>query len=159
MQAISIILLFVWSINRYIDLSILAISENSPWWTCFTYSFLHVSFLHLAMNLFVIWANSRAISKRDLKYIIPLSFILAPLCGYLAASNLPTCGFSSVVWVIIGYLVSGMKRKFMIKWLSIIAFTNVFTFFFAENINTMIHVYSFVLSFILSIAIRRYETN
>lgn len=150
-----ILILFVfWLLSFFLPVEKLAVSTGSPWWTFFTYSFVHVCFLHLAVNSIVFWTYYRIIRKSEIIFIVPLCIAVPALSAIMACSDAPTCGFSAVISTLMGYYLSGCSRTVFFKSLSLVVFSYVFTGLFAEGINTLIHVYSFTGSFVLSIIYR-----
>lgn len=149
---IIIMLFIIYLIGLNTDLVPFMASSTSPWWTLFTFNFVHASFVHLAINCFVLWSYLRVLKKKDIIPLSLLSFIIVPISAYLSSAQTPTCGFSAVISVIIGYYVSRLKGKLFFKALFLIVFSYVFTLFFAKNINTAIHAYSFFSSLIISYA-------
>lgn len=150
-----IVLFIVWLLSFFLPVDKLAVSTTSPWWTIFTYSLVHTYFLHLSVNCFVFWTYYRVMRKTDLKYLLPACIIIPAISGLLSAKQVPTCGFSAVISVMMGYFLSGCRRKVFIKALCLILFSYIFTGLFSKGVNTMIHVYSFSLSYFTSIIYRK----
>jgi len=150
-----IVLFIVWLLSFFLPVDKLAVSTTYPWWTIFTYSFVHTYFLHLSVNCFVFWTYYRVMRKTDLKYLLPACIIIPAISGFLSAKQVPTCGFSAVISVMMGYFLSGCSRKVFIKALFLILFSYIFTGLFSKGVNTMIHVYSFSLSYFTSIIYRK----
>ena len=152
---IIIILFFIWSVSRYIPVDNLCVSSVSCWWSYFTYNFIHISFMHWLSNSIVFYIYYRALSRKDLYILFPLCIAFPALSAYLSVRATPTCGFSSVICVIMGYYISKCNYKHVIKSLLLIAFSFSFTALFAHGVNTFIHIYSFVFSLIFSFLYRR----
>lgn len=150
-----IVLFVVWLLSFFFPVENLAVSSTSPWWTLFTYSFVHSYFLHLLVNSFVFWTYYRVMRKSDVYYLIPSCILIPTISGYLSAKSVPTCGFSSVISVMMGYYLSGCSRKIFVKALFLILFSYVFTGLFSKGVNTLIHVYSFSFSYITSVIYRK----
>ena len=144
-----IILFFIWSVSRYVQFDCLYVSLTSGWWTYFTYNFVHISFLHWLSNSIVFYIYYRVLSRKDYYVLFPLCTAIPALAAFLAVQNTPTCGFSSVIYIITGYYIV-IYGKRILKPLILITFSFAFTALFAHGINTLIHVYSFGFSFLLS---------
>lgn len=152
---IIVVLFIIWVLSFFLPVEYLAVSTHSPWWTIFTYSFIHSYFLHLAVNCFVFWTYYRVFHKSDLKFLLPACIIIPALSGYVSAKDVPTCGFSAVISVMMGYYLSGCNRKIFLKALCLILFSYVFTGLFSKGVNTLIHVCSFSSSYLASIVYRK----
>ena len=150
-----VILFIIWLLSFFYPIEMLAVTNHSSWWTLFTYNLVHTYFLHLAVNCFVFWTYYRVLHKSDLKFLLPACVIIPAISGYLSAKDVPTCGFSAVISVIMGYYLSGINKKLFLKSISLIIFSYVFTGLFAHGVNTLIHVYSFSSSYLASLVYRR----
>lgn len=156
---IIVLLIAVYIISLFADLSFLMVSTDSPWWTCLTFNFVHVSLVHLLVNSFVFYQYSKVLNRKDALPIVLLSIIIVPFAALVSAQHTPTCGFSAVISVIIGYYLPRVSRKFFFKALGLILFSYVFTFLCAGNVNTLIHILSFFPSLALTFAWRKYDSK
>ena len=90
-------ILLVFSVSRFYDLSFLAASSDSEWYKYFTFQFIHNSFLHMMVNIIVIYLYWKTIKKYTTEWLaILIVATSSTLSGYLGAS-LPTIGASSIV--------------------------------------------------------------
>lgn len=152
---ILLVLLVIQILTLFFDLNFLAVSDTSPWWTLFTYNFLHVSFLHLGINSFVYYSYYKVLTKEDLKPIVILSLLITPIAAYFSAEDIPTCGFSAVISVMMGYYLNKASPKFFVKAMLLVIFSYIFTFTLSKGVNTLIHAYCFFPSLILTFIYRR----
>lgn len=150
------VLLAVWLLSLRVDMSCLMVSDGSPWWTLFTYIVVHTGIVHLGINSFVFWTYYRIMSVRDMAVAAPLSLVVSAFAAYVSCTDIPTCGFSSVVASVMGYSVSGLPVYRMVRPLAVVTVSFVFTYLFGKGINTQIHVFSFFPSLAAGMAIRRW---
>lgn len=153
---IIIILTVFFVLGQIINLNNLAVSDSSPWWTLFTFNFVHVSFLHYLINVFIFYTYSRVLNKKDILPVCILSLVITPIAAYLTAQSVPTCGFSAVISVIMGYYLTKVSRKFFFKAMALILFSYVFTYLCSKGVNTGIHAVSFFTSLAVSFVWRKY---
>lgn len=149
MIAFYIVLVFFWSISRYCDLSFMAVSSDSPWWTFFSYSFCHVNIFHLFVNCWAIASIYK--SLRHLKshalaiavFFVPFAAALA--CRLLMSFN-PTIGASAIVFGFLGIFIAeyDIVRPFRVY--SSIALSLIVPFLFPQ-INAVMHAFSFAFGF------------
>lgn len=148
-----LLLIFIWSLGMCTDIRLLGYSFDSPWYTLFTFSYVHVSFIHLLINSCVFicyWRSMKGLI--NMKLLIPMIFFIPAVSAYFSASSVPTVGASSIIMVLMGiYLTMPIPKKVIREiWiLTIISF--VVTFIFAPQINTLIHIYSLLLSYVISL--------
>jgi len=153
-----LILIFFYSVGSFMDVREFAVSTCSDWWCFFTFNLVHLSFIHLLVNSFVFLSYWRKMKDViNLYFFIPLIIITPALAAMLSSRNTPTLGASAVVYTMIGlYLVAfPLPKDILIKFLFLIIISFVFTFFFS-SVNTGIHIYSFLISLVVSLLNRRF---
>jgi len=148
-----LLLIFIWSLGMCTDIRSFGYSFDSSWYTLFTFSYVHVSFIHLLINSCVFicyWRPMKGLI--NMKLLIPMIIFIPAVSAYLSASSVPTVGASAIIMVLMGvYLTMPIPKKVVREiWiLTIISF--VVTFIFAPQINTLIHIYSLLLSYVISL--------
>lgn len=154
-----LLLIYFYAISNVVDLSSLGVSDTSPWWSLFTYNLVHLSFIHLSVNS-IAFISYWGILKRYLNvYIVSaISMFVPAVSAYWGCYSIPTIGASAVIYTLIGiYTVAiPLGKRELVKFLSLILFSFIFTGLFAQSINTRIHIYSFVLSVVISLLTRRF---
>lgn len=153
-----LVLVFFYSVGSFIDVREFAVDTHSNWWCFFTFNLIHLSFLHLLVNSFVFLSYWRRIKNIiNLYFFIPLIVLVPALSAMLSNQNTPTLGASAMVYAVIGlYLVAfPLPKKILIKFISLIVISFSFTFFLS-SVNTSIHIYSFLISLVVSLLNRRF---
>ena len=142
-----LLLVFVYSLSRYYDLSMLAMSTDSPWWTTFTFPMLHTGIYHLACNCFVLLSFWSIIKHRkQATVIVMLAMCLSCLC----ADNIPTAGSSGIATALIGItladlLLNGYYSTFAKLGAIVFAVISIQAAFGAGLVNSQLHIlYLFV---------------
>jgi hypothetical protein len=92
----------------------------------------------------------------NLYIIIPILTITSILSAIFATYQEPTVGASAIVLSMVGIITAGIERHYMPKVILLLAFSFLTTGLFAPHINTLIHVYSFLISFAISLLSRRF---
>lgn len=141
----TLILIFIWSLGSYINLRLLGYSSNSPWWTLFTFNLAHISFIHLAINISIFMFYWRGMDIINKKILIPVLILVPAISAFLSATTVPTIGLSAMVYCLLGITMCTLDYRIQ-NW-AIIIFSFVFTYIFAPHINTLIHVYSYLISY------------
>lgn len=144
-----LILLLFYSVSLHTDLSVMGYTETSPWWTMFTYNLVHLSFLHLLVNSFVIYSYWRLFRKHLCR--APLFLLLAftsVFAAILSADTTPTVGASSIGYSMIGiflalYNISKIEKG---KLLLLVMASFFIPAIFSPHINTLNHAVSFITS-------------
>lgn len=151
-----IILTFVYSISFYYNTSQFGVSEGCDWWNLITYSFIHTSIIHLIINssLFLLYWNR--IKNLNLYIVIPILIVTPIMSASLSLFQKPTVGASAIVMAMIGIITVGLPKRQILKIVVLIAFSFVTTALFASHINTLIHVYSFIFSSMVSLVLKRF---
>ncbi len=149
-----IILVYVFSIGQYMDLSQYGIYEGCPLINLLTFHFIHANFIHLLLNCIFIGIYYRLIKPIGTKYIYPILLTVPVIAGYFSMYETPTVGSSAIVMSMLGILVAYLQRKQQIRTLIILSISCAITGLFAQHINTTIHIYSFSISFVLSLLLR-----
>ncbi len=146
-----LLLIFIWSLGCSMDIRVLGCSISSPWWTIFTFSIVHLSFVHLLINssLFMLyWKQMKGII--NLKILIPILIMVPAISVMFSISAKPTVGLSSIVYCMLGVYMASFKIYKPFQAWFIIIFSFIFTFIFARGVNTPIHIYSYFISYALS---------
>lgn len=155
-----LILIYVYALTSAVDIHPLAYSQSSDWYTCITYSFVHFSFFHLLINSFVFityWRSFEGVLRRS--FTVPLMMAVPIVSALISGCIYPTAGASAIVYAMTGiYVVCfPLSRGLMIRFLSVIVFSFLITFLFAHQVNTSIHVISFLLSVLIAYPLRRFS--
>ena len=155
-----LILIYVYALSSAVDLHPLACSQSSAWYTYITFSIVHISPFHLFINSFVFityWCSFEGILRRS--FTVPLMIAVPIVSAIVCAGIYPTSGASAIVYAMTGiYVVCfPLSRGLMIKFLSVIVFSFLITFLFAHQVNTSIHVISFLLSVLIAYPLRRFS--
>jgi len=91
----------------------------------------------------------------NLKIIIPVIIISSTIAATLSTYQNPTIGASAIVMSMMGLITSGLKKVPQRKVIMLVVFSFITTFFFAPHVNTLIHVYSFSISFVTGLLLKR----
>ena len=149
-----ILLFFIYSVGCYCDTSMYGIYTGCPPFNFITYSFVHLHFFHLVLNsvfLIIYWNKIRVIG---LWKVIPILVAVPIIAGTLAVYDTPTVGCSSVIMSLIGILGAYIQRQQLLRLVMILGLTFLITWLFAPHINTLIHLLSFALAYVVSITLR-----
>lgn len=151
-----IFLVFIYSIGFYCDTTQLGIYNGCEWWNYITYSLIHINFFHLSINSALFLFYWRRLRNFNLYIIIPIMTITPILSAIFATYQEPTVGASAIVLSMVGIITAGIEQRYMPKIILLLAFSFLTTGLFAPHINTLIHVYSFLISFAVSLLFRRF---
>ena len=143
------ILIIMFSVGRYVDLSPLSLSSSSPLYTLFTFHFIHFEWYHLVINLFLFVFYWRYMRWSRYLCTMPIIVISSVVAAYLSRYEVPTAGCSAIIMAMAGILVATLKTKLLIKNLVVFAIACAITSL-AAHINTMIHIYAFSIALILA---------
>lgn len=151
-----ILLVFIYTINSYYDITQFGMYNGCEWWHFITYSLIHTNILHLGLNvgLFLLYWNR--LRYFNLYIIIPIITISSILSGVLSTYPEPTIGASAIIMSMIGIITAGMQKRYFLKVILLLIFSFITTGLFAPHINTLIHVYSFIFSLAVSLLFRRF---
>lgn len=153
-----LILIYVYSLGECLNTKVLGYSINSPLWTLFTFNIVHISFIHLLINSIVFISYWKILKEFINKYVFTLMVILIPaISAYLSFPSIPTVGASAMIYTMTGiymYMIP-IKKYILIQMWVMIILSFVFTILFAPHVNTLIHIYSFFISYFLSVIIGR----
>lgn len=155
-MAFIIILTFIYSIGFYCDTTRLGIYDGCEWWNYATYSLVHTNFFHLAVNSVLFLLYWTRIRHLNLHAVIPILAAASLLSAVFATYREPTVGASAVILSMTGIITAGLGRRDTLKVISLLAFSFLIMGLFAPHINTLIHVYSFLISFAVSLLFRRF---
>jgi membrane associated rhomboid family serine protease len=109
----------------------------------FTYMFFHGNIFHLAGNCYALYYIIK-----NIRHNVTMQLIYAYVCSvgasYLCYVDLPTLGFSSILFVLTGLNMYIFKQnKF-----SVVVFSLVVTIgFLLENVNALLHVVCFIMGY------------
>lgn len=151
-----ILLFFIYSISSYIDLSQLGVYIGCPWYNYFAYNFIHVNLLHLIANSLLFLFYWKSIRRMNRYVAIPIIVIVSTLASILSVYSQPTIGLSASVMSMAGIITATLPKRTQIKIVTLFALSCTITALFASNINTLIHIYSFAFSLIVSLVVRRF---
>lgn len=144
-----LLLFFVYSISNYIDLSEYGIYNGCPALNYILYNFIHIDLLHLVINCFFFILYFNKIKFISIWQKIIMLSIIPIIAGILSTYDTPTVGASSIIMCMAGMLTAHFRKQDIIRVISLFSITFCFTFFFC-HINTLIHMYSFWISFLIS---------
>ena len=151
-----ILLFFIYSTSSYIDISQFGIYIGCPWYNYVFYSFIHLNIIHLLTNslLFLFyWKSIRQMSKC---IVIPIIVSATILSSVMSVYSQPTIGLSASIMSMAGIITSTLQWRKQLKIVILFAISCTITIMFASNINTLIHIYSFIFSLIISLILRRF---
>lgn len=143
------ILILLFSVGRYIDLSSLALSTDSPFYTMLTFHFIHFKWYHLLSNLFLFVFYWRYMRVSNYRFTIPIIIVSSLLAAWVSRYATPTVGCSAIIMAMAGILVATLNRKLLLKNLLIFALSFAILAC-VSHINTLIHITSFTTAFILA---------
>lgn len=124
------------------------VSINSGWIQRLSYSFIHASLLHAALNA---WCLLCIVFVYDVKWWhIIVAYIIATLVPPFALSAMPTVGLSAVCFALLGLINPQVLRKLYYN--AHMALYLAIGFLF-PLINGWIHLYSYVVGFFVGFAI------
>lgn len=153
-----LVLILMYSVSRYQDITFLGVSNNCSWWNYFTFNICHTTFFHLLINatlFYLYWKILKNITDtRILFVIILLSSILAAI---FSKTEIPTIGSSAIVFSMIAALCIAYQilpckatKKEKIKYYLIIAISLLFPLITNSNlINYKMHIIAFSSSLML----------
>lgn len=124
-----------------IDVASVGVSTTSSWWSYAIFPLFHANFLHLLINCygFHLIYSSWLFGRKTLFY----AFIISMLASTVCKSNIPTIGFSGVVYALLGF--NGVYYRKLRYFLSIAVLLAIG--FFWSGTNGMLHLSCFVIAF------------
>ena len=151
-------IILVFSVSRFYDLSFLAASSDSEWYKYITFQFIHNSFLHMMVNVIVIYLYWKTIKKHTIEWLaILIVATSSTLSGYLGAS-LPTIGASSIAFSLVGiYMVfiwNVFSKKELIKYYGLAILFLFIPPIINHSLAFLVHLYSLGISVSLSLIMR-----
>lgn len=146
----------------------LGYTATSPLQTHITYMFQHAGIIHLIINSLAFISMFRQVEKHLNKYLLSTLIILCGfISSFLAMYQIPTVGSSSMVYAMLGIYLGLITfsdkikiadtRKFLLFISCIIVVLSVS--YFKHNSNFLIHIYSLLIGFIISIPISLSKNN
>lgn len=156
MKTFITILIIIYIYSLFGDVTALGYYKGCEWYRYFTYTFAHANLIHLAINCGVITLIEWKI--RPFRNITKYSIFIfcTVVSGYLSACDTITIGASGLAMSMSGFLVSLLSLNDIRKNMIIISLSFIFTYFFVDNINTLVHAYAFYMSFILGLVSRKF---
>lgn len=123
-----------------------AIAVNGEWWRLLTAAFLHGSFLHIAFNMYVLYALGPTLERilGHTRYVV--LYLLAAFGGAVASyafSDMTTVsvGASGAIFGLMGALVvAGRRLRYDITQVLILLGINVVIGFFAPGVDWRAHL-------------------
>ena len=139
-----------------------ALSADNPW-GCFTYPIVHVSWLHLLINLLALvlmYAPVRNIYccrfNRSHIHFLLVIYICTVLAGLCASADTPTVGASGIVFTLLGMLLMLNPTRRQLRNYIYVAFAVLIQLFWGHS-NIALHIIAFafgVIAVILPTAYR-----
>lgn len=121
-----------------------AIYTLSPFKNRLLYHFYHTNILHLILN---VWCFLNIIFYYDIKIsTLVLAYIVCSLYPVNIIETAPTIGLSAICYYLLGIVYFKVKQKLYYQ--IIIAFYLVLGFVFPIS-NSIIHLYSYIIGFIV----------
>ena len=149
-----LLLILIYTFDSYCDMSIYGIYIGCSPLNYMLYNFIHTNMLHLLINAFFLVFYWEKIKTVGLWYVFPIIGVVPICAGLMATYDTPTVGSSAVVMSMVGILAAYIPRIYTVRLILTLVASSVITLLFAPHINTMIHLYSFVLSYFLSLIIK-----
>jgi membrane associated rhomboid family serine protease len=157
-----LILILIYSVSRVADVTFLAAAKGCEPWQYVSFHFVHVSFLHLAVNALAIYLYWRVIRQTaNVKYAIPVIAAAAAAAGCLSLEETPTAGASAIAFSMIAvycvwlFLKKGVKDRKAVKMYIMQAAAMGIQGLFYTGINTKMHLAAFLAAALLSFLFRR----
>lgn len=143
------ILVLMFSVGRFVDLSGLALSTSSPIYTLFTFHFLHMNGWHLCSNIFLFVFYWRYIRWSNYRWSMPIIVCSSLLAACMSRYDTPTVGCSAIIMAMAGVLVATLNFKLQFKNAMILLAAFAITSFM-EHINTSMHLWAFFSALLLA---------
>ena len=145
----------IYSVSRYHDLSSLYLRGGCDTICYFAYPFIHASFLHLLLNMFVITSFYERFSRTEKTASFISSIMTFPLATMVGISDKPTVGASGIAFCMVGTYLSSLIYKFgittFIKYLALTSILMAIQAIVSKgSINWPIHYVSLITSTVLS---------
>lgn len=136
MLSIICLVLCTWHVGFY---------PGCPWQNHILYSFFHVNGFHLAVNLLVLWQI-----KNDMKPVTSLAVASVASLLPMYVSQ-PTMGLSGFLFASFGLMWgrTGQWKEALKKAMPFILFTMLLS-----NVNGLLHLYCFILGYIVAYCIK-----
>ena len=124
-----------------VDAHTIGIFDGCQWWQRLTYQFFHVSVLHLAVNIYVMWLCVTRFSLSNT--MIACSYIASAIVPTYTA--VPTIGASGIVYALLGVINTMVVKKWRYAaWIAI--YIGICWLF---NTNAVLHLTCYVYGLIL----------
>ena len=121
------------------DWSISGLRRGSAIQDRLSYSFLHASFLHAAINS---WCFLSIIFRYDIKWWhLAIAYIIALAVPNCILFTIPTVGLSALCFALLGMIMFKVKRK---SYYNICLSIYIAAGFIAPGVNGWIHLYSYM---------------
>ena len=124
------------------------LAATSPWWSGATYMFLHASFIHLGMNLWVLHQLLRHVSWKGLAAAFATGALIPGFC--LTAA--PTVGMSGALFAAIGMMWYKFRdfRRSQAYFCALIAL-GFAAWALGAPVNPFVHIWCYAIGFIIGI--------
>ena len=133
----------------------LGFMHGSAWYTHFTYSFQHGSFMHLALNCISWLAVTHALERFFKPWIFLVAvYVVAVVVSFVVSYSVPVVGASGMIYAMLGMYMSLVVRgrvRFASAFNFWMFFISVFTFltisFFKTNSAGLLHLLCLCVGF------------
>lgn len=158
------ILVLMYSVSRYQNITSLGVSDNCPWWNYLTFHICHITFFHLLVNsviFYLYWQILKKVTNPKILFII--SLFSSTWAAVFSKSEIPTVGASAIIYSMIATLCIAFQvmpfkisRKEKIKYYALIGISLVFPILInSHSINYKMHLIAFTTSLTLCYIFRK----
>ena len=124
---------------------------QNEWYYHLTYNFVHVNFLHLALNMVALYFIESPFRKYQSWYVIAVAFISSLAASYLSVKSLPTVGLSGFLWALIGisywYALCANFKQMLISF-GLLTLAAIIIHLTKSSFNENLHVFAYLFAFI-----------
>lgn len=133
------------------DPGVYGLSATSPWWTEMTYMWMHASFIHYGMNLWVLWQLARLNPWRHLLAACAAAMLVPDFC--LTAT--PTVGLSGMLFAAMGMMWYRFRdiRRSQLYFGALLAL-GLAAWALGAPVNPFIHIWCYAAGTVIGILIR-----
>lgn len=118
---------------------------NTPLYTHFTYMFFHAGYIHLIFNSYVFYTLTNNILFKNNFVLFTLLYLIAVITSFIAYSDYPTIGASTMIFAMAGINFPIVKNKK--KYLTVFPLI-ILTGFIIPHVNGLAHAVSAILGII-----------
>ena len=149
------ILILLYSLSRYYDLSCCGLASDYALWQIISYNFVHLGFMHLLCNV-VGFLLYRPIIRLYYGRILPAVVITLSvvLSSMLFCSERPTFGASTIIFAMTGMYLNKIwqtkhphRKKYTLMLFTLLAIQTAFGY---NVVNWQIHISALVSSFLIT---------